>query len=457
MNATSLLYRTTTLLRRAKAEPDLEAVVVRGERLVEQLRHEVSKGCKHGKDLAEALDYGTLRSNLQQTESYGAELKRLTQLVQHYRSFLQQLQQLRPDLVTVERKHAVKKSAKKMVPRQFVAPAQLVAAAFGLRSGSTGTVGFSYEGSRWIVSYAGTRTASPLRTAEVYQIYRTAIQRKDLDKALQLTEQQIEGLPDPEFYDLTETVVTELETLGEKVKDITKVWERLRAGRLLRLAAQYSGKVVQIKTAVVQLTETTPSKPYAEILKALQEARPELKSLVEEITAAKMAEKAPGQRLDKYLTRTEPGTWKNKPHETVAALPELRIDARRWEQLMTRHIEVLDQILASLQPTPRSARFVMAETFSAEKVAEAVKLLQSVDFGQDPTKGLPVLEHARKLVVESGVVPTDIEMAIRTWAEDPEKARGFIYGPSGRGSGNGAIADLAAMVETAKVSAQKPS
>lgn len=103
-----------------------------------------------------------------------------------------------------------------------------------------------------------------------------------------------------------------------------------------------------------------------------------------------------------------------------------------------------------------SARLMRAETADPTKLQEAVKLLQSVDFGQDPTKGLPVLEKARGLVLEGGVQPTDIELAIRSWSEPngADKAKGFIYGPSGRGSNKGALTDLAAVLEKSKTGAE---
>lgn len=361
------------------------------------------------------------------------------------------------------RKGSTMTKARRVVPKLFVAPAAVVAEVFGL-SASKGTVGFSYENKHWVLSYNGQRSQSPLRTAEVYAIYHDAIQRKELDTALELTEEQIEGLPEAQFYDLTSVVVKELETLGQKARDLEEVFKRLRAGRLLRLLSAYKGKVVQIREAVLQLQEGKPSTPYKEILDALVRVHPELDSLVQELTTAQLMGKPPVQSIKKYLLSSEPSTWKKLQHETVGALLETSVDVRALEQLLRSHLERLDTIMQELAPLQlelaactRGAALEEAALDPAEQstlLQKAVALLQQVDFGQDPSRGIPLLEQARKLIQDAGVQPVDVELAIRTWADNPTQAQGFIHGPSNRGSGKGALADLLALVEKLKQGAK---
>jgi hypothetical protein len=128
-----------------------------------------------------------------------------------------------------------------------------------------------------------------------------------------------------------------------------------------------------------------------------------------------------------------------------------------------RTSEVYAIYQASRRPRPKAPRAETSDLalallreagVSAEErktlLQAAVKQLQAVDFGQGPDSGIPYLEKARALVLEAGVEPVDIEQAIRTWADDPDQAQGFIHGPSNRGSGKGALADLLEAIEQLK-------
>lgn len=75
-------------------------------------------------------------------------------------------------------------------------------------------------------------------------------------------------------------------------------------------------------------------------------------------------------------------------------------------------------------------------------VEGVVKILKSIDFGHTNNVDLDKLELAADSLRSCGVVPKDVEGAIRYFQTDPEKARNFIYGPSGRGSNKGALVDL---------------
>lgn len=76
----------------------------------------------------------------------------------------------------------------------------------------------------------------------------------------------------------------------------------------------------------------------------------------------------------------------------------------------------------------------------------AIKWLNTVDFGKPSNIGLETLERVSSLLKKIDIEPVDVDLAISEFTKDPEKAKKFIHGPSGRGSNKGAIRDLQAMM-----------
>jgi hypothetical protein len=74
-------------------------------------------------------------------------------------------------------------------------------------------------------------------------------------------------------------------------------------------------------------------------------------------------------------------------------------------------------------------------------VRRALQHLRDIDFGR-PDEVIPHLTAALDQLESCGVEAPDVRLALKYFTMDPEKAKSFIYGPSGRGSNRGAIVDL---------------
>lgn len=102
-----------------------------------------------------------------------------------------------------------------------------------------------------------------------------------------------------------------------------------------------------------------------------------------------------------------------------------------------------------------TARLKKSDAKRDEGLRAAIEYLQDVDFGKPTEEGLTTLEKASAMVADLGIKPVDIDLAIRHFKTDPQQAKAFIYGPSGRGSNKGAIRDLQAMIEKQGVVASR--
>jgi hypothetical protein len=71
----------------------------------------------------------------------------------------------------------------------------------------------------------------------------------------------------------------------------------------------------------------------------------------------------------------------------------------------------------------------------------ALKHLRALDFGR-PDRVVPQLNAALDQLEQCGQDSKDVRLALKSFTMDPDQARNFIYGPSGRGSNRGAIVDL---------------
>ena len=70
---------------------------------------------------------------------------------------------------------------------------------------------------------------------------------------------------------------------------------------------------------------------------------------------------------------------------------------------------------------------------------DAIELLTNFEKAENPRS---ILQQAANIVSLHKVKPKDIELAADVYDSDPEQAKRFIFGPSGRGSGLGVIKDL---------------
>jgi len=78
---------------------------------------------------------------------------------------------------------------------------------------------------------------------------------------------------------------------------------------------------------------------------------------------------------------------------------------------------------------------MMGGSSKAERLREAIKILES-DYSKED------LELVAGIVNSCNIEPVDIQLAIGCYDSDPAKSRRFITGPTGRGTGFGALIDL---------------
>jgi|GEM_PF-4628288 len=72
-------------------------------------------------------------------------------------------------------------------------------------------------------------------------------------------------------------------------------------------------------------------------------------------------------------------------------------------------------------------------------LTDAIELLQNFENAENPRS---ILQQVANIVSLQDIKPTDIQLAADIYDNNFEQAKNFIYGPSGRGSGLGAIKDL---------------
>lgn len=174
-----------------------------------------------------------------------------------------------------------------------------------------------------------------------------AITRQELDRLMQLTEEQLKGLEEEEFLRELEITLDGLFTIDQKHKDIKKVWGVMQKARLTQRMAEFEGKIAELGDIVMQQVSTKPRLNYSMLLKLLLDTRPELEELIEELKP--LATGKPGTQLQKHPRHKEPAAWKKKEHEPLrgreSAVPQRRQDPRELERVIERGIAVLDSLI----------------------------------------------------------------------------------------------------------------
>lgn len=86
-----------------------------------------------------------------------------------------------------------------------------------------------------------------------------------------------------------------------------------------------------------------------------------------------------------------------------------------------------------------------------EALPKIIQYLKDIDFGHGSEDELKKLENVSTMLAALGIEPTDVDLAISAAGKDDwEKARNYVYGPSGRGSNLGALEDLQNMISNKK-------
>ena len=281
-----------------------------------------------------------------------------------------------------------------------------------------------------------------------------ALTQRELDTYLELSEEELTKLSKQRFLEVSAGVIEELVKAEDRLSKLEGIFKRLKAGRLLRLCAQYKGVIVQIQDTLLQWAEKRAPLSYQRVVERLVEEKPNLKKLVDQLMEAEREGKENISFLYKHTTTTEPTSWQKLPHKRLSNLLEVKFPVGQFETLLNTHITYLSNLLADLTsnaaevvaaaPQPVAAKQVPFPV--GQKIEQVIRLLQSLDWGQDPTTLVPVLERARNLLHALHIKPTDVELAIKEDTTDATKAQKFIEGPSGRASGKGAIGDLQALL-----------
>lgn len=355
------------------------------------------------------------------------------------------------------------KKAKQKLPEKLTVPKNCVCDTYGLNC-QPGKSVFSFKKTKggWEVGLdGGTPQLSPFTDQDIERLLSRckvkkgnslhfALQQVELERYMDLSPEDIEKLPKNKFLLVVREVVAELIALEEQLKRVDAVFKRIRAARLLRLCAEYKGQVVQIKDVLFQYTERNAPVSYQRVLEKLVETKPSLRKLVDELVEAERLAGGVVPTLHKDLENTMPATWRKLERVKLSNLPQPSIPVRQIELMLHAHIEFLQEFLDSITGVTVAQthrHFVALESRDRQqKLEQTIDVLQSIDFGIDPNTILPLLERARKMLMELDIKPTDVELAIRELAANKEKAEKYIKGPSGRGSGKGAIGDLQAIL-----------
>ena len=284
-----------------------------------------------------------------------------------------------------------------------------------------------------------------------------ALTKHELDSYLDLGEEELTHLSKQRFLEVSATIIRELVTVESRLSKLEGVFKRLKASRLLRLCAQYKGTIVQVQDVLLQFAEKRAPLSYQRVVERLVEAKPNLKKLVDELIEAEREGKESIPFLYKHTTEEEPASWQKLPHKRLSNLLEVKFPVRQFETLLQAHITYLHELLADLTTTtpvvtattvatPKTNAAKQVPFNTKQKLEQVIRVLQSLDWGQDPAVLVPVLERARNLLHTLHIEPTDVELSIKEINTNKEKAQKFIEGPSGRASGKGAIADLQVLV-----------
>lgn len=75
-------------------------------------------------------------------------------------------------------------------------------------------------------------------------------------------------------------------------------------------------------------------------------------------------------------------------------------------------------------------------------IRDALSYLRQVDIEFGGENNYTYLESASDLLTGCGIPTDDIDLAIKNYAHYPDKAKKYLYGPSGRGSNKGAVSEL---------------
>lgn len=183
-----------------------------------------------------------------------------------------------------------------------------------------------------------------LHKGKLYQ----AIKRTDLEKYEQLTDEGLKGLPEDEFYELTDAVFSDLARMEDAVKKRKDMLKRLRETRLASRLEKEKGKVVQLTDIVLMLTEQAGRTAWTKVIDRLTEMNPEMKDLIEQLKEEYTG--APVPMIKKYPHKKEPKKWKKLEHVPLRGgrTRKAEIDEFSERRLIKRLSDFLDKWIREL-------------------------------------------------------------------------------------------------------------
>ena len=140
------------------------------------------------------------------------------------------------------------------------------------------------------------------------------------------------------------------------------------------------------------------------------------------------------------------GQWLFKKDDVTV---NIKFGKGKMKYYATLDIEYLTSKVANDHFLLIQNEFIKYAIMSNKKktLADAIELLQNFENAENPRS---ILQQAVNIVSLQGIKPADIQLAADIYENNPDQAKKFIYGPSGRGSGLGAIKDLQIIKEKKK-------
>lgn len=183
-----------------------------------------------------------------------------------------------------------------------------------------------------------------------------ALQGHELDPYEQMPDDQIQELEHNQFIDLVDNVLLDLERMEAAVKRRQELYDRLRKVRLADMLAANQGKVAEATEMLFQLTEVQGSVSWANVVKTLKKAKPELEDLLTELEEQHRGKPSP--RVLKYRRKDEPKTWKQLEHVPLRHSAFRRAQGVELDEMaeyrMLRHMgQALDALINGLDVAMR--------------------------------------------------------------------------------------------------------
>jgi len=189
----------------------------------------------------------------------------------------------------------------------------------------------------------------------------TAIQKEELERYEQLTDVDVEQLPQEEFHDVIDAMMSDLARMEEMVTKRKQMFDRLKKIRFAQELEDKKGKVVELTDIVMMLTEQPGRVSWKKLMTELATLRPELKDLLEQLEQQFTGEPAP--MIKKYRRTKEPKAWKSKEHVPLRGAQRLAQPTLHQELQLIRQLGLwLDKAIERLLPfvkvaLPRAANY----------------------------------------------------------------------------------------------------